>query len=157
VGGCDGDRVPLIDSLIDSGMNLALFGGYWDRHDKARRYWRGIADQDIIRSASAAARVCLCLTRRANRDGHTMRSFEAAAIGGCILAEDTADHRELFGPDDHAVRYFRTTPELVRQTKLLLADTDARHRLSLQLAERFSRGRHTYADRLMSMLRSLDR
>jgi hypothetical protein len=156
VGGCDEDRVPLIDGLIDTGLHLALFGGYWDRHDKARRHWRGIADQDTIRSASAAARICLCLTRRANRDGHTMRSFEAAAIGGCILAEDTADHRELFGPDDHAVRYFSTVPELVRQTKLLLADADARHRLSSQLAERFGRGKHTYADRLTSMLRSLE-
>ena len=85
-----------------------------------------------------------------------MRSFEAAAIGGCILAEDTADHRELFGPDDYAVRYFRTVPELVRQTKLLLADADARRRLSSQLAERFSRGKHNYADRLTSMLRSLE-
>jgi spore maturation protein CgeB len=156
VGGCDEDRVPLINGMIDAGLDLALFGGYWDRHDRARKYWRGIADQDTIRSASAAARICLCLTRRANRDGHTMRSFEAAAIGGCILAEDTADHRELFGPDDHAVRYFSSAPELARQTKLLLADTDARHRLSLQLAERFSRGKHTYADRLTSMLRLLD-
>lgn len=156
VGGCDEDRIPLINALINTGLNLALFGGYWNRHDKARKHWRGIADQDTIRSASAAARICLCLTRRANRDGHTMRSFEAAAIGGCILAEDTADHRELFGPDDHAVRYFTTVPELVRQTKLLLADADARHRLSSQLAERFNRGKHTYADRLTSMLRSLE-
>jgi spore maturation protein CgeB len=156
VGGCDEDRISLINGLIDAGLDLALFGGFWDRHDKARRHWRGIADQDTIRSASAAARICLCLTRRANRDGHTMRSFEAAAIGGCILAEDTADHRELFGPDDHAVRYFQTIPELVRQTKVLLADANARRRLSSQLAERFSRGKHTYADRLTSMLRSLD-
>jgi spore maturation protein CgeB len=156
VGGCDEDRFPLINGLVDTGLDMALFGGYWNRHAKTRRHWRGIADQDTIRSASAAARICLCLTRRANRDGHTMRSFEAAAIGGCILAEDTADHRELFGPDDHAVRYFKTVSELVRQTKLLLADTDARHRLSLRLAERFSREKHTYADRLTSMLRSLD-
>jgi spore maturation protein CgeB len=156
VGGCDKDRIPLINALIDTGLNLALFGGYWDRHASARRHWRGLADQDTIRFASAAARICLCLTRRANRDGHTMRSFEAAAIGGCILAEDTADHRELFGPDDHAVRYFTTVPELVRHTKLLLADADARHRLSSQLAERFNRGKHTYADRLTSMLRSLE-
>ena len=63
--------------------------------------------QVTIRAASASAKVCLCLVRRANRDGHTMRSFEAAAIGGCILAEDTADHREIFGPEDYAARYFR--------------------------------------------------
>jgi hypothetical protein len=156
VGCCDEDRIPLINSLIDIGLDLTLFGGYWDRHAKTRRHWRGIVGQETIRAASAAARICLCLTRRANRDGHTMRSFEAAAIGGCILAEDTADHRELFGPDDLAVRYFRTVPELVQQTKLLLADENARHRLSSQLAERFGRGKHTYADRLRSMLRLLD-
>jgi hypothetical protein len=95
------------------GLDVALFGGYWDRYSKTRSYWRGLAGQDAIRFASAAARICLCLVRRANRDGHTMCSFEAAAIGGCILVEETADHRELFGPNDHAVRYFKTIPEMV--------------------------------------------
>src|SRR5262245_43648327 len=157
VGGCDPDRLPLISALIDAGLHVALFGQYWDRHSKTRPYSRGIASQDEIRSASAAARICLCLVRRANRDGHTMRSFEAAAIGGCILAEDTPDHRELFGPDDHAVRYFRTNSEMVQQAKLLLADTQARRRLSFRLRERFDLGKHTYANRLATMLESLDR
>jgi spore maturation protein CgeB len=152
VGGCDPDRVPLIGALIDAGLNLALFGGYWDRHPKTRPHWRGIADQDTIRAASAAARVSLCLVRRANRDGHVMRSFEAAAIGGCILAEDTADHRQLFGPEDRAVRYFKTVSELVQQAKLLLADPESRCRLGLELRKRMVQGRHTYADRLATML-----
>ncbi len=69
-------------------------------HPITRANWRGVADQDTIRSASAAARVCLCLVRRANRDGHVMRSFEAAVIGGCILAQDTADHRRAPPPLD---------------------------------------------------------
>src|SRR5262245_5749543 len=153
VGGCDGDRLPLIGALIDAGLELALFGGYWDRHSKTRPFWRGIADQDTIRSASAAASVCLCLVRRANRDGHVMRSFEAGAIGGCILAEDTADHRELFGPQDHAVRYFRTMAEMVQQAKMLVADAEMRRRLSFELRKRLRLGSHTYADRLAEMLR----
>jgi spore maturation protein CgeB len=152
VGGCDADRLPLVGALIDSGLKMALFGAYWDRHSKTRAHWRGIADQDMIRSASAASRICLCLVRRANRDGHVMRSFEAAAIGGCILAEDTADHRELFGPENHAVRYFRTLAELVQQAQVLIVDVEARHRLSLQLRKRLAAGGHTYADRLATML-----
>ena len=145
VGGCDDDRLPLISALIKAGLNLALFGGYWDRHPITRAHWRGLADQDTIRSASAAARICLCLVRRANRDGHVMRSFEAAAIGGCILAEDTADHRELFGPDDQAVRYFKTVDDMVQQARLLVADAAARRRLSIGLRERMIGGDHTYA------------
>ena len=158
VGGCDGDRLPLISAIIDAGLDVALFGGYWNRHSKTRSYWRGIADQDTIRSASAATRVCLCLVRRANRDGHVMRSFEAAAIGGCILAEDTADHRQLFGPENEAVRYFQTvSQELVQQAKILVADAEARLRLSAQLRERLAAGRNTYADRLAAMLRLVER
>ena len=148
VGGCDDDRLSLISVLIDAGLNLALFGGYWNRHPKTRAHWRGLANQDTIRCASAAARICLCLVRRANRDGHVMRSFEAAAIGGCILAEDTADHRMLFGPDDHAVRYFKTIGEMQQQAKLLIADADLRRRLAIRLRERVAGGGNAYADRL---------
>jgi spore maturation protein CgeB len=153
VGGCDRDRLPLIGALIDAGLNLALFGGYWNRHSKTRPFWRGLADQDTIRLASSSARVSLCLVRRANRDGNVMRSFEAAAIGGCILAEDTPDHRELFGPEDVAARYFRTPSELVQQAKILASDDEARRRLSSRLRDRMACGGHTYADRLAAMAR----
>jgi spore maturation protein CgeB len=152
VGGCDVDRLPLVGALLDAGLDLALFGGYWNRHLRTRSHWRGFADQNTIRSASAAARVCLCLVRRANRDGSVMRSFEAAAIGGCILAEDTTDHRELFGPEDVTARYFKTIPELVHQAKLLASDGDARQRLSLKLRERMAARNDTYANRLATML-----
>jgi spore maturation protein CgeB len=152
VGGCDSDRLSLISAIIDAGLDLALFGGYWNRHSKTRPHWRGIADQDTIRSASAATRVCLCLVRRANRDGHVMRSFEAAAIGGCILAEDTADHRELFGPENQTVRYFQTVEELIQQSKILVGDAEARRRLSVRLSEKLAGGKHTYVDRLSAML-----
>ena len=153
VGGCDSDRLYLISAIIDAGLDVALFGGYWNRHSKTRSHWRGIADQDTIRSASASTRVCLCLVRRANRDGHVMRSFEAAAIGGCILAEDTADHRELFGTENQTVRYFQTVEQLIQQAKSLVGDAEARRRLSVQLREKLAGGKHTYVDRLSAMLR----
>lgn len=152
VGGCDADRLPVICALIDEGIHLALFGGYWDRFSKTRPYWRGIADQDVIRAATTSTRICLCLVRRANRDDHVMRSFEAAAIGGCILAEDTPEHRELFGPDGHSACYFKTSSDMVQQTKRLLADEDARRHLSLRLRQRLEHRNDTYAHRLASIL-----
>ena len=152
VGGCDGDRLPLIQALIESGLKVALFGGYWDKYPVTRAHWCGNTDQLAIRSASAATRVCLCLVRRANRDGHVMRSFEAAAIGGCILAEDTVDHREIFGPDNDTVRYFKSASEMVQQAQVLVFDAEARCRLSAQLHSRFAASKNTYADRLAKML-----
>jgi spore maturation protein CgeB len=153
VGGCDAERLPIISALAESGFELALFGRYWNRHHRTRAYWRGVAGHSTIRAASAAASICLCLVRRANRDGHVMRSFEAAAIGGCILAEDTDDHREFFGPEDHAVRYFRTIPEMLRQVEILVADANLRLRLSITLRQRMAARNDTYSDRLEAMLR----
>ena len=153
VGGCDSDRIPLINALIDAGLEVALFGGYWDRHMKTRPYWRGMADQNTIRAASAAACVSLVLVRRANRDDAVMRSYEAAAIGGCILAEDTPEHRELYGAEGEAAYYFNTIDELVHRAKMLVADAEFRGRLSTELRKRILAGAHTYADRLAEMIR----
>jgi spore maturation protein CgeB len=82
-----------------------------------------------------------------------MRSFEAASIGGCILAEDTEDHRELFGPDGVAARYFRTIDDLVKIARDLSADREMRARMSDQLRSRMRERRDAYADRLAEMLR----
>lgn len=156
VGGCDEERLPFIAALAKAGLKLSLFGRYWDRNPRTREFWRGVADQGTIRAASADSRLSVCLVRRANRDGHVMRSYEAAAVGGCILAEDTADHRELFGPHDHAVRYFKTIPQLVDQAKILATDPELRNRLAAQLRKRMNNRTDTYADRLKTMLQLVD-
>jgi hypothetical protein len=36
-----------------------------------------------------------------------MRSFEIAAVGGCMLARDIDEHREIFGSEGEAAVYFR--------------------------------------------------
>jgi spore maturation protein CgeB len=149
VGGCDGDRLSLMSDLARAGVSLALFGGYWDRHEVTRPFARGIADQDIIRAASASAGISLCLVRRANRDEHVMRSYEAAAIGGCILAEDTGDHRKLFGD---CACYFKTADDLLAQATALLADPDRRAALAGRLCARLKDDRDTYASRLSEII-----
>jgi hypothetical protein len=78
--------------FMPHGSPVLLAGAYWDRYPAFRAYALGIK-----RALTAAAKVNLCLVRRANRDGHVMRSFEIAAIGGCMLAQDTDEHRDIFG------------------------------------------------------------
>jgi hypothetical protein len=154
VGGCDGDRLPLISAIIDAGLDVALFGGYWNRHSKTRSHWRGIADQDTIRAASAATRVCLCLVRRANRDGHVMRSFEAAAIGGCIWPKIPL----TIG--NSSVRKTKRCGTF-RRLQLSTAGEDPVADAGRASASRPScargSGRNTYVDRLAAMLRLVER
>jgi spore maturation protein CgeB len=142
----------LIKTLVQAGFHVALYGGYWERYTAARSCSRGHAGPSILRKAISGARVALCLVRRANRDGHVMRSFEVPAMGGCLLVEDTADHRVLFGDDGEAVVYFRTREEMAPKLRWLLDHPDERQRLATAAHRLITTGSHTYRDRLITML-----
>lgn len=150
-GGADKDRVAIVAQLAKSGLNLGLYGGYWDKHDFARPFYRGMASAATLRSAYANARVAVGVVRRANRDGNSMRTFELAAMGCCCLMEDTVDHRELFGAEGEAVLYFDTADSLVEKGRSLCRDVNARSRLAARVLEVIGVG-HSYEDRLRTML-----
>lgn len=157
VGGADDDRVATIAPFIAAGMNVALYGGYWDRHDATRPHARGFVTHDEVRKAIGGAHISLCLVRRANRDGHSMRSYEVAAMGGCMLVEDTEEHHDLFGPDGEAVAYFRTPDEGVDRARALLQDPDRRLLLSRRVRALIGDESHTYLARLRHMVAPVHR
>lgn len=151
-GGADRDRLPLLTGLIRAGFKVALYGGYWDRQAETRPFALGHADPATLRKAIGGAKVSLCLVRRANRDGSAMRTFEVAAMGACMLAEDTDEHREILGADGDAVVYFRTLDEMIDRLRWLLAHDNERRRLAEAVRVRITSGQNTYKDRLESML-----
>ena len=152
VGGAEAARVAMVARLIEGGLEVALYGDYWDRYAVTRPAWRGHVSPGIVRKATDAAAVSLCLVRHANRDGHTMRTFEAAAMGACLLVEDTDEHRRLFGEEDQSVAYFRSKDDVLDRAKALLNDPDRRQRLAGAARQLIAGGQHTYRDRLRTML-----
>src|SRR5258707_3821883 len=138
--------------FMRNGPPVALVGGYWQRYPAFRAQALGIKPPEIIRALTASAKVNLCLVRRANRDGHVMRSFEIAASGGCMVAEDTDEHREIFGPEGEATVYFRNAKEAAERTRALLCNVAERKRLAAGLHRRIVGGAHTYGDRLGVMI-----
>jgi len=154
-GGGDRDRMPYAKALINAGLKVALYGGQWNRFISARPYWRGYGSASTIRKALKSAKIALCLVRRANRDGNCMRTFEVPATGCCMLTEDTADHRELFGAEGQAVLYFNSVPEMVEKAKWLVNNRPERIRLAAEAYNRITSGGHSYADRLTTILRSV--
>ncbi len=153
VGGADRERVPFIAALGQLGVDVAVYGDYWNRFPETRASHRGYGDIGTLRRATSEAKVNLCLVRRANRDGQVMRSYEAAAVGACMLVEDTCEHRELFGDDGETVVYFRTIDDMLARLKYLLDAPGERARLRQAVQQRVISGAHTYDDRLESMLR----
>lgn len=153
-GGADADRVPYVAALIEAGLDVRLYGGYWERYRETRAAARGHADPAALRRAVRRAGVCLNLVRRANRDDNVMRSFEVPAMGGCMLTEDTPTHRAVFGAEGEAVLYFETVEEMVTKTRNLLDAPAERQRLAeAGRATMVQRG-HAYAHRLEAMLRT---
>lgn len=156
IGGADRERLPWIKAIIREKTGIHLYGGYWERDPETRAHSLGFADPEQVRRAVAGAKVSLCLVRRANRDGHSMRSFELPAMGVCMLTEDTKEHREIFGPEGQATVYFRTIPEMLDKLHWLLAHEEERNRFAKTAHELIVGGKNTYKDRLVTMLHSLE-
>jgi hypothetical protein len=151
VGSADDERLPLMAALAGQGVRLNLYGRYWDRYGETRPFAQGTIPGDQVAKAIAGAKVAPCLLRRSNRDGHTMRTYELAAMGACMVVEDSAEHRDLFGPDGEAVRYFGSEPELADAVLALLGNDQSRQTLRANVRALMS-PTCTYAARLRTML-----
>jgi spore maturation protein CgeB len=154
VGGADDDRVKWIGPLVKQGLRVALWGGYWDRYPETRSSARGFADAQTVRKAINGATTSLCLVRQSNRDGHSMRSIEVPAIGACMIVEDTAEHRELFGED--TVVYVNSPNEACTAISELVRSPERVKQLGQAVHERIIGGRHTWCHRLESMMEALE-
>ena len=153
VGGADADRVRSIKALVKGGVAVELYGGYWQRSRALRRSARGFVDMASYRAVVAGTAISLCLVREANRDAHVMRSYELPAMRACILAQDTSDHRELYGPDSETVRFFGGATDIAEAARALLQDAAERHRLSVAAYSRVVNSQNTYYARLDRLLR----
>lgn len=153
IGGCDADRAPLFEALVDSmpGIRLHLYGGYWGRYPRLRAYRRGFAFGADFRRALGGAKIALNLVRRANRDDHVMRTFEIPACGAFMLAERTDTHLALFEEGREAA-YFDSAGELIDKIRYYLPRDSERARIAAACHRKVTAGGHTYADRLVRII-----
>jgi spore maturation protein CgeB len=153
VGGCDSERIPFFAELLrrTPRLNLKLYGGYWNRHPSLRPFWQGFALGRDYRMALGGAKIALNLVRRANRDGHVMRTFEIPACGAFMLAERTQEHLELFREGESAA-YFGSPEELASQVSYYLAHDEEREAIARKGHVKVTRGSHSYLDRLLALL-----
>jgi hypothetical protein len=153
IGGADADRVPFFEHLTRSApdVRLALYGGGWDSHQDLRRHYRGFALGEGFRNAIGAASISINLVRRANRDGHVMRTFEVPACGGFMLAERTEEHQELFTEDEH-VGFFDDANELAEKVAHYLSEPDRTRAMAADCHQLVVTAGHTYKDRLLEII-----
>lgn len=154
VGGADSDRMEMLEPLVVNNFHLALYGGYWDVTQKFAKYSCGNADLSTLARRGQEAKITLCLVRRANRDGHVMRTFEAAVSGACMLVEDTLEHREIFGINGDCVVYFGNRTQMIHRAQWLIDHPEERSRLRNAVYYRIAKSSgNDYSDRLLSILK----
>jgi spore maturation protein CgeB len=152
-GGADDDRATMFKKFIGSGLDLHLYGSYWHRYSEFKDFYKGMLSPEDIPTAVRHAKLTVCIGRKSNRDCHAMRSYEAPAMGACMLVEDTEDHRSLYGEGADMVSYFSSSEEIVILSKDLIADPEKRSRMRKNVSERVTGLSNTYADRLESMVK----
>lgn len=151
VGGADAQRAEFFREFVACGLPTLVAGGYWDRWAPPGARNLGVLDIEAVKARTATA-VNICLVRRANRDGHVMRSFEIPATGGFMLAEDTREHRHLLGTEGDCVLYFGSPGEAAEKCRWALAHPAERRRMAAAAHRRITSGGHSYSHRLQTML-----
>jgi spore maturation protein CgeB len=154
-GGADDERAAFFSKFIESGLDLHLYGGYWSRYPKLRRFYKGMLLPQDIPAAVIAAKLTICIGRKSNRDSHAMRTYEAAAMGACMLVEETEDHRKLFGDDDNVVSFFSSSDQIIARSVELISDPAKRNMMRKNVYDRVTSSANTYADRLESIVKFL--
>jgi len=153
VGTADTDRLPYLDALLSiPGLKLALYGSYWERQpERFRRLARGMATGRDYRLALSGTKIALGLLRSANRDRHTMRTFEIPACGALLCAQRTDEHAEIFADGVEAL-FFEDACDLRAKIVACLRSDDSRQSIAKAGFRAVAAGGHTYADRVLEMV-----
>ena len=121
------ERGPFMAKLIEAGIPLSIYGGRWNKAKEwnlIQKNWKGngLYGDDYVK-AIQAAKVCLGLLSKGNRDLHTQRSMEIPYIGGLLCAERTPEHLKLYKENEEAV-FWDDVEECIERCSIYLSNPD---------------------------------
>jgi spore maturation protein CgeB len=152
-GASDPDRLPFLEALaqVGEGLSVRMYIGTRRVHPALRSVaWPYVRGLDYS-AAMVSATVCPCLVRRANRDGHVMRSIELPAMGAFMLAERTSEHQEIFEEGVHC-DYWGSREELVEKARWYSRNPGAARSIARRGYDRVALGGFTYSDRALEIV-----
>jgi hypothetical protein len=116
-------------ALHDAGLIVRVHGGNWRRARRHEFRKARTLPQTDYNAALTSAKLAICSLSRRNRNESTGRSFEIPAIGACLVAEDTVEHR-YFYQDGQEAFFFRGIGDLVAKCNWLVGQSDIRRRVA---------------------------
>src|SRR5580658_1523997 len=179
LGGWEPRRERLLHAVAAAGVEVKIWGGYWDflRDGKwtfrghiilrqlsggdrfdfhsdellARAYQGGEVYEDDYARALTGSKIGLGFLRKVCSDQHTTRSFEIPACGSLLLADRTEEHQKFFEEGKEA-EFFSSGDELLEKTKFYCSNESARKRIAEGGYERCREGKYSYIYRFSIVL-----
>jgi spore maturation protein CgeB len=179
LGGWEPRRERLLHAVAAAGVDLKIYGGYWDflgdgrwtprraiilrqlaggeRFDVhrdellARSHQGGEVYDDDYARALTGANVGLGFVRKVCPDQHTTRTFEIPACGSLLLADRTAEHQEFFDEGTEA-EFFGSSEELIDKVRFYCRDEPARRGIAEAGRKRCVASNYAYVHRLRAAL-----
>lgn len=182
LGGWEPRRERLLHGVAASGVDLKIWGGYWDflrdgrwtlrRHIILRqlaggdawkihpdalvaRTWQGgeVYDDDYAR-ALTGSRIGLGFLRKVVPDQHTTRTFEIPACGSMLLADRTDEHREFF-EEGREAEFFSSLEELLDKVRYYALHESTRQVIAAAGRQRCLGSGYDYLSRLKAVQNTL--
>jgi spore maturation protein CgeB len=135
-------------------MEVSFYGHNYGFTPALKSRHRGLVYGRPYRLVISATSVAICIVRRANSDGHVMRTFEIPACGAFQLAERTDEHESMFEEDREAA-FFASPEELLDKAKFYARHDAVRRTIAERGYSRVTSSSNTYADRVAELLRNI--
>jgi hypothetical protein len=183
LGGWEPRRERFLHAIIAAGVELKIWGGYWDflRDGKwtlrrhlilrqlageehfhfhsdallARAHQGGEVYADDYARALTGSRIGLGFVRKVCPDQHTTRTFEIPACGSLLLADRTQEHQEFFEEGKEA-EFFGSCEELLDKVKFYCSNEGVRKRVAERGYRRCKEDGYAYVCRLRVALRAVN-
>ncbi len=157
VGGYTPERAALLEHLTT--FDLRVFGTNWEKvaaNNPLRgcivNEWRG---ERALAKVVAGSTLTLNFIRKQNGQAHNMRTFEAPAMGGCMLSTLTRDQQKWL-PDDVGAVYFTDADSLQEQVRYYVKHTDEAAQIAAEGHRLITEGKHTYKDRMQHLIEAVE-
>ena len=182
LGGWDPLRESLLRQVAQTGVDLKIWGGYWDflKDGKWTLRRKIILDQlagsapykihrdpilapclqggevyaDDYARALTGSKISIGFLRKAWPDQHTTRTFEIPACASMLLADRTEEHQQFFDEGTEA-EFFSSADELVEKIKFYSTHPEKRDAIANAGYERCQRDGYSYHARLEKVLQEL--
>jgi spore maturation protein CgeB len=183
LGGWEPRREQLLHAVTAAGIDLKIWGGYWDflrdgrwtlrrqiilRQLAGKETFRFHRDEHLSRAhqggevyaddyarALTGSSIGLGFLRKVCPDQHTTRTFEIPACGSMLLADRTEEHQQFFEEGKEA-EFFDSVDELIEKTKFYSNNETARKWVADRGYRRCREGGYSYISRLRSALEGIE-